>query len=82
LGKALIWQIVFGTGVYLEEHPESAQDRDAYMLAGLESSIRAYRNVIAKNPQRKIPKFDELDTLQREGRLPEYVRAHNCEKKG
>src|SRR6185503_12981105 len=29
LGKALLWQIVFGSGVFLEEHPEASQDREA-----------------------------------------------------
>jgi hypothetical protein len=80
LGKALVWQIVFGSGVFLEEHPDRTGDREAYMLAGLESAVRAYRNVLARNPQVKIAVFDQLDALQRAGRLPEHVRAHACEK--
>ena len=81
-GKALIWQILFGTGVFLEEHPESAGDRDAYMLAGLLSAVRAFRNIAKKNPQLRIATFDELDQMERQGRLLDHVRAHNCEKKG
>ncbi|HET9300245.1 MAG TPA: hypothetical protein VFO11_09880 [Candidatus Polarisedimenticolaceae bacterium] len=81
LGKALLWQIVFGSGVFLEEHPEAAQDREAYMTAGLQSAVRAYRNVLAKNPQMRIPIFDELADLDKQGRLVEHVRAHDCQKK-
>jgi len=81
LGKSLLWQIVFGSGVFLEEHPEAAQDREAYMLAGLQSAVRAYRNVVAKNPQMKIQIFDQLDALEKQGRLVEHVRAHDCQKK-
>ena len=81
LGKALLWQIVFGSGVFLEEHPEAAQDREAYMTAGLQSAVRAYRNVLAKNPQMRIPVFDELADLDKQGRLVEHVRAHDCQKK-
>ena len=80
-GKALIWQILFGTGVFLEEHPESAGNRDAYMLAGLSSAVRAYRNIAKKNPQLRIATFDDLDQMERQGRLLDHVRAHNCEKK-
>src|SRR6185503_9301766 len=65
LGKALLWQIVFGSGVFLEEHPEASQDREAYMTAGLQSAVRAYRNVLAKNPQMKIQIFDELADLEK-----------------
>ena len=81
LGKALLWQIVFGSGVFLEEHPEASQDREAYMTAGLQSAVRAYRNVLAKNPQMKIQIFDELADLEKQGRLVEHVRAHDCQKK-
>lgn len=82
LGKALVWQIVFGSGVFLEEHPDRAKDRDAYMLAGLESAVRAYRNARAKDPKKQIQVFEELDALEKQGRLQDHVRAHNCEKKG
>jgi hypothetical protein len=81
LGKALLWQIVFGTGVFLEQHPDAAQDREAYMTAGLQSAVRAYRNVLAKNPQVRIQVFDQLDDLDKQGRLVEHVRAHDCQKK-
>jgi len=81
LGKALLWQIVFGSGVFLEEHPEAAQDREAYMTAGLQSAVRAYRNVLAKNPQMRIEVFDQLDALDKQGKLVEHVRAHDCQKK-
>jgi hypothetical protein len=81
LGKALLWQIVFGSGVFLEEHPEAAQDREAYMTAGLQSAVRAYRNALVKNPQMRIQVFDQLDELEKQGKLVEHVRAHDCQKK-
>ena len=81
LGKALVWQIVFGSGVFLEEHPDATQDREAYMTAGLQSAVRAYRNALAKNPQMRIQVFDQLDDLEKQGRLVEHVRAHDCQKK-
>lgn len=81
LGKALLWQMSFASGVYLEQHPEQASNREAYMLAGLESAVRAYRNARAKNPKKTIAVFEELDGLERRGQLGQHVRAHSCLKK-
>jgi hypothetical protein len=81
LGKALLWQMVFASGVFIEEHPERAGDREAYMLAGLESAVRAYRNVREKNPRRTIGLFETLDAMEQKGSLVEHVRAHPCQPK-
>jgi hypothetical protein len=81
LGKALLWQMSFGSGAYLEQHPEKAGNREAYMLAGLQSAVRAYRNVRAKSPKKTIALFEELDVMERGGRLQQHVRAHSCGKK-
>jgi len=81
LGKALLWQMVFGSGAFIEQNPGRANDREAYMLAGLQSAVRAYRNVRAKDPKKTIPLFEELDGMEREGKLREHVHAHACVKK-
>jgi len=81
LGKALLWQMVFGTGAFIEQNPARAEDREAYMLAGLQSAVRAYRNVRAKDPKKTIALFEELDDLERHGKLREHVHAHACVKK-
>ena len=80
VGKALVWQISFGSGVYLEEHPEHAGNREAYMLAGLESAVRAYRNLRARDPKTSIAILETLDELERRGELAQHVRAHACVK--
>jgi hypothetical protein len=81
LGKALLWQMVFGTGAFIEQNPGRAGDREAYMLAGLQSAVRAYRNARAKDPKKTIPIFEELDDMERRGKLREHVHAHACVKK-
>jgi hypothetical protein len=81
LGKALLWQMVFGTGVFIEQNPGRASDREAYMLAGLQSAVRAYRNARAKDPKKTIALFEELDDLERQGKLREHVHAHACVQK-
>ena len=81
LGKALLWQMVFGSGVFIEQNPGRANDREAYMLAGLQSAVRAYRNARAKDPKKTITLFEELDAMERSGKLREHVRAHSCVQK-
>jgi hypothetical protein len=81
LGKALLWQMVFGSGMFIEQNPGRASDREAYMLAGLQSAVRAYRNARAKDPKKTIALFEELDGLERQGKLREHVHAHACMKK-
>lgn len=81
LGKALLWQMVFGTGAFIEQNPGRANDREAYMLAGLQSAVRAYRNVRTKDPRKTIPLFEALDDMERHGKLREHVHAHACLKK-
>jgi hypothetical protein len=51
------------------------------MLAGLQSAVRAYRNIRVKSPKKTIPIFEELDTMERQGKLKDHVRAHSCVKK-
>jgi hypothetical protein len=80
-GKALLWQMVFGTGMFIEQNPGRAADREAYMLAGLQSAVRAYRNVRAKDPKKTIALFEELDDMEQHGKLREHVHAHACVKK-
>ena len=80
LGKALLWQMSFASGVYLEQNPGQGENREGYMLAGLESAVRAYRNVRTKNPDMTIAVLEELDRLEQQGGLREHVRAHSCVK--
>ena len=81
LGKALLWQMVFGSGMFIEQNPGRAADREAYMLAGLQSAVRAYRNARSKDPKKTIALFEELDDLESQGKLREHVHAHACVKK-
>jgi hypothetical protein len=80
LGKALLWQMVFGSGVFIEQNPARAKDREAYMLAGLQSAVRAYRNARTKDPKKTITLFEELDAMEQRGKLRDHVRAHPCVK--
>src|SRR5438093_9087184 len=49
--EAVFWQIVFGSGDFVEQHPDQAKDKLAYMLAGLESGLRSYEVVLREKPK-------------------------------
>jgi hypothetical protein len=78
---AVMWQIVFGSGDWVEQNPERARDVDAYTLAGLESGLRAYENILARKPKARFPLLDELLRRRNDGRLAEYVKEHPCREK-
>ena len=81
VGHAVMWQVVFGSGDFVEANPDKATDKFAYMLAGLESGLRAYENILAQKPKAKIPLLDNLLALRKEGRLMEFVQEKPCDPK-
>lgn len=80
VADAVFWQVVFGSGDFVEQHPEQAQDKFAYMLAGLESGLRAYENILKHKPKSKVELLDDLLALRNEGRLMEFVKDKPCDK--
>lgn len=78
--QAVMWQIVFGSGDWVEQNPDHATDIEAYTLAGLESGLRAYENVLARKPKARLPLLDELVKHRNDGKLLEYVKEHPCRK--
>jgi hypothetical protein len=78
--EAVMWQIVFSSGDWVELNPERRTDIQAYRIAGLESGLRAYENILQRKPKARSQKLDDLLKLRNEGRLAEYVSAHPCSK--
>ena len=78
--EAVFWQVVFGSGDFVEQHPDQATDKFAYMLAGLESGLRAYENILVQKPKARLDSIDKLVTLRNEGQLLGFVKAKPCDK--
>ena len=78
--QAVMWQIVFGSGDWVELNPERKTDVQAYRIAGLESGLRAYENILKRKPKARSRRLDDLLELRNEGRLAEYVGANPCAK--
>ena len=79
--EAVFWQVVFGSGDFVEQYPDRAKDKFAYMVAGLESGLRAYEIILKTQPKARHKLLDDLLPLRDTGRLLEFVQAHPCDDK-
>lgn len=77
----LVGQYMFGVGASAIEHPEMGDE--AQQLAGLESTLKAYRSIVRDQPKARTTDFDGLLKVQADGNLPAYVHKAfaNCAAK-
>ena len=76
--EPVMWQIVIASGDWVEDHPERARDITAYTLAGLESGVRAYKNLRAVKPGVKHELMDRLLVIYDNNTLKQWNAAHPC----
>jgi hypothetical protein len=76
--EPVMFQIVVASGDWVEEHPERASDINAYTLAGLESGVRAYRNLRAVKPRVEHELMDELLVRYQNNTLKQWNAQHPC----
>jgi hypothetical protein len=79
--QPIMWQIIIASGDWVEGHPERAKDIPAYTLAGLESGVRAYKNLRAVKPAVKHKLMDELLARYENGTLKQWNAEHPCRPK-
>jgi hypothetical protein len=79
--EPVMFQIVIASGDWVEANPERADDIDAYTLAGLESGVRTYKNLLKEKPRAKHKLMDELLSLYESGNLIQWNLAHPCRPK-
>jgi hypothetical protein len=75
---AIMWQIIIASGDWVEANPERAKDIDAYTLAGLESGLRAYKNLLKVKPKDKSKLLDKLLARYESGTLNQWNLEHPC----
>jgi hypothetical protein len=76
--QPIAWQMVIASGDWVEAHPQQAKDIDAYTLAGLESGVRAYRAMLAKDPKARDEQLDALAAEYDAHTLSDWNKAHPC----
>jgi hypothetical protein len=69
----LLTQTMFSGAAFIIEHPESASDRVAVNLAGVEGTLRMYTAMVRTEPKARHEFLDQLVAKQERGELRSYV---------
>lgn len=74
-------QVVVGNVAFLIEHPDKAGDHVAQYTAGVESALKAYKNILKADPAVSRT-MEELLQAQKDGKLGDFVRESTkpCEE--
>jgi hypothetical protein len=70
----ILFQDMFSMAASVIEHPETANDPNAYQLAGVEGALNAYRSILRDKPEAKSPALEALLQTQSRGELPGFIR--------
>ena len=74
----VMFQMIIASGDWVEAHPDQAKDIDAYTLAGLESGVRAYRNLLKVDAKAKDKQMEALAKEYDANTLSDWNKAHPC----
>lgn len=64
----------FAMAAQVIEHPETANDKAAQNIAGMEAVLKSYQSVLKSKPQAHSKNLDELLQKQVDGKLADFVR--------
>ena len=65
-------QAIYSQAAYILQHPSTASDAEKE-AAGLAGALRAYKAIQRFDPSAQYPVLDELVSLEKQGKLVQYV---------
>ncbi len=68
-------QAVYSQAAYILQHPE-VKNEVRLKAAGLSGTLRAYQSIQRFDPTARYPLLDNLLSLQKQGKLEQYVQKH------
>ncbi len=74
LKPLFLYQFMKSAVAFQIQNPAMAKDPEATDLAGLEGVLRAYSNLLAKDPKARSKKLDEALAMKDKGELPGFVK--------
>ncbi|MBS1797560.1 MAG: hypothetical protein JSS81_27300 [Acidobacteria bacterium] len=77
----LIGQYLIGMGAFKIENADKADDENAAQLAGLESLLKVYEQILAEKPKARHDGMDALLAKRNQNQLRDAVIAAACTKK-
>lgn len=69
----LLVQFIFGSAAHQLAHPEDKGALVPGQVAGMRSMLKAYAAFLAADPKARIPRLDELASVEAQGRLATYL---------
>ena len=70
----LLAQQIFGNVAYQIANPRGGRDEITLQMAGVESTLRAYKAILARDPTARVPYLDSLLEKQRSGELKQFMK--------
>jgi hypothetical protein len=74
-------QYTIAMGAFKLSNPDKAKDEDAAQLAGIQSALTAYEQMIKEQPKARNSFLDDLLAKRADGSLFKYVAENNCKSK-
>ena len=74
----LLAQYTMGMAAFKLTNPNNAKDDNSAQLAGMESMLRAYENILKEKPKAKFQALDDLISKRDKGELKNFVEAAKC----
>ena len=68
-------QAIYSQAAYILRHPNVKSDAEK-QAAGLAGALRAYRSIQRFDPSAQYPVLDNLSSLEKQGKLLQYVEQH------
>jgi hypothetical protein len=72
-------QALYSQAAYILRHPNVKSDAEK-QAAGLAGALRAYRSIQKFDPSAQYPVLDNLSSLEKRGKLLQYVEQHQQSK--
>ncbi len=81
----LLAQFIFGSAAYQIANPSEKGKLMPSQLAGMQSMLKTYRSMLAKDSSARVPRLDELSQAESSGKLLQVLEplvAANCSSGG
>ena len=77
-GTDLLAQYSMGMAAFKLANPDKAKDENAAQLAGIESALKAYENILKEKPKAKFEGMDTLLAKRNNNELKGFVEEAKC----
>ena len=77
----LLMHFTFGQAVFKLENPDQKDDENAAQLAGVESMLRTYEQMVSENEKARNAELDGLIVKRENGELKALVESKKCDNK-